>query len=105
MKSIAIADSSDASLLEQDTEHHGNPRAPYHRRARNPSSRTRHGSIYLHRAFLIGMALLFVGFFGGGLGLGSPIMDQTTAFWGYLLSVALTLLYQVLYSCLHQARL
>jgi len=51
------------------------------------------------------MALLFVGFFGGGLGLGSPIMDQTTAFWGYLLSVALTLLYQVLYSCLHQARL
>jgi len=68
VKSIAIADSSDASLLEQDTEHHGNPRAPYHRRARNPSSRTRHGSIYLHRAFLIAAVCWLLRGGGGGFG-------------------------------------
>jgi len=56
--SVAAAESSDVSLLRQDAAH------PYHRRLGNPTTwRTRHGSIYLRRAFLIGMALLFAAFF------------------------------------------
>lgn len=57
------ADNSDASLLGQDTAYHNQKSARYHLRTGGLGWRSRHGSIYLHRAFLIGMALLFVCFF------------------------------------------
>jgi len=57
------ADNSDASLLGQDTAYHERKSARHRRRAGVLSWRSRHGSIYLHRISLIGMALLFICFF------------------------------------------